>query len=283
MSLFWPRPIASPGSETWSQHIIPESCLSIISSLFYLYFSSETIRTLKIFTSLARHQQHGRVSCSLCFSSSELQLNGHSLTNGGYSNSTTGCLRDPHSYTSEGWWTESPGNSGDRWVYLSSSPAAASQVTDPHTVATVALRGGRDSPDCVKMLFWPTGVLTWPWQPYHWEHSLPNGHSLGPGKGPCPPSTVACVTTRGGGGSLVHTCVNALRGVGWPEEALTIPSWPHQWECSLSGGHSSAHVKVPHPPSTAAQPNHQWVQCWPVPVKRAQWAQRHRGPEAPPT
>ena len=49
-----------------------------------------------------RCQQYGGVSCSLYPSGFELHLNRGSLTNGGYPESTTGCLRDPCSYTSEG-------------------------------------------------------------------------------------------------------------------------------------------------------------------------------------
>ena len=52
-------------------------------------------------------QEHGGASCSLYLSLFELQVNGHSLTNGRYPHRTTGCLRDPHSYTSEGGWTGS--------------------------------------------------------------------------------------------------------------------------------------------------------------------------------
>ena len=50
-------------------------------------------------------QQHGRVSCSLYLSCFKLQLNGHSLINGGYSHSTTRWLRDPCCYTSKVGWT----------------------------------------------------------------------------------------------------------------------------------------------------------------------------------
>ena len=50
-------------------------------------------------------QPHGRVNCSLCLSPFKLQVNGLSLISGGYPHSTSGCLRDPRSYTHEGGWT----------------------------------------------------------------------------------------------------------------------------------------------------------------------------------
>ena len=67
------------------------------------------------------HQQHGRVRCSLDLSPFELRLNRHSLISWRYPHSTTGCLRDPRSYTSEGGWTGPLGSSGDRWALSNSS------------------------------------------------------------------------------------------------------------------------------------------------------------------
>lgn len=45
------------------------------------------------------------MSYFLYLSPFELPLNGHSLANRQYTHSTTGCLRDPCRYTSEGGWT----------------------------------------------------------------------------------------------------------------------------------------------------------------------------------
>ena len=102
--------------------------------------------TMELQNSLGRSAKWW-MSYSLCPSLFKLQLNGHSLISGGYQHSTSGSLRDPCSYTSEGGWTTTPtpqGGGGDRWAL--SGPQAC---------------------DC-----FPAGVLIAMLQPWGWECTL---------------------------------------------------------------------------------------------------------------
>ena len=66
---------------------------------------------------------------------------------------------------------------------------AANQVIDPHTVAFMTVRGGRDSPACTNtfgVAAQPTGTPTELWQPCWWELSTLSGGGSATVKVPVP-------------------------------------------------------------------------------------------------
>lgn len=121
---------------------------------------------------------------------------------------------------------------------------------DPHTVAIVTVSGSSGSLVHTQTLLLWWSSLQWPHPSWHtaaqcpWRWHAHQAQYKSPGRPPNLPSTAAHRT---------HPL----------SQMLAYRNAPHLCKLTPSGGGGSAHMKAPHPLSTAAGGTCPWAQCCP--------------------